>query len=355
VNCAVHQFVPKLEPGAVGAHMLEAQRVLKAAGHESEIFAMEIDPRWSDRGLPLSDYGSRVPRRASDVIIYQYAIGSPLADIARTFPGVLVVNSHTQTPPELIGGWEPGARAGVALGLHQLTELGPASRLGIAVSAHNAAEMKAAGFSDVAVVPVLTRKSYFGVGTSSSRCQPESGAQWLFVGRLAPNKMQHRIVQALAWYRAAYDADAQLQLIGSGENGRYGRALRRYIRDLELDDVVSLTGSIDNASLVEAFSTADVFVCLSEHEGFCVPLLEAMQAELPIVARATSAIPETVGGAGVLLDTSRPSIVAAAVHRVIADSELRERLIVAGRARAEAFAPERVAEAFLAALEPVLA
>lgn len=352
---AVHQFTTKLEPGAVGNHMLTLQRVLRGAGLESEIFSLEFDPRWSDRGRPVGDYGTAVPATEDDVLIYQYAIGSPMADLVRTFPGTLVVNSHTQTPPEMLGRWQPGAALGVAWGMRQLAELGPASRLGIAVSEHNADEMRAAGFRDVAVVPVFTRPDESEPDGDVVAARDRAGARWLFVGRVAPNKMHQKLVQALAWYRRAYDPAAELVLVGSGLDTRYGRALRRYIGDLDLHDAVRFTGPINDAELAAYYESSDVFVCLSEHEGFCVPLLEAMRARLPIVAKATSAVPETLGDAGLLLTTSRPSIVAAAVHRVVTDEPLRATLVERGLVRSAAFAPDVVAASFLQALEPVLA
>lgn len=350
---AVHQFTTMLEPGAVGNHMVTLQQVLRDAGYSSEIFTLACDPRWEERGRPTGDYGSVVPMLSTDVLIYQYAIGSPMADLIQEYPGVLVVNSHTQTPAALLGRWQPGVAFGVTWGMRQLTELGPASRLGIAVSEFNAEEMRAAGFRDVTVVPVFTRREEVAPDSAIVDARPEAGTRWLFVGRVSPNKMQQRIVQALAWYRQVYDPNAELVLVGSGLDSRYGRAVRRYISDVGLEGAVTLTGSINESELAAYYATADVFVCLSEHEGFCVPLLEAMRAEVPIVAKATSAIPETLGSAGILLQTSRPSVVAAAVHRVITDSALRASLIAQGTARAETFAVSSVADAFLQALEPV--
>jgi glycosyltransferase involved in cell wall biosynthesis len=351
----VHQFTPRLEPGAVGAHTLAVQRTLRNAGIVSEIFAAEADPRWSGLCRPLGDYGTRVPAEPDHVVMYQYAIGSPVAEFVQQLPGALVVNSHNQTPPELLRSWDPAATLGVTWGIEQLQALAPVARLGVADSAFNADEMRGAGYANVTVVPVFTDTAPVIPDPAVMAAKPTQGARWLFVGRVSPNKMQHRIVQAFAWYRASYDPDAQLVIVGGGGDGRYGRAVRRYIRELALEDAVLVPGSITDSELAAYYASADVFVCLSEHEGFCVPLLEAMRAGLPIVAKATTVIPETVADAGVLLDTSRPSIVAAAVHRVVTDDALRAELITRGSARAQAFAAERLEVALLDALEPLFA
>ncbi|MFZ4515477.1 MAG: glycosyltransferase family 4 protein [Acidimicrobiia bacterium] len=348
---AVHQFVPKLEPGAVGYHTLEVQRVLRGAGYDSEIYALDFAPAWSDRGSPCSEFR---PRDENDVLLYQYAIGSSLVDFLMNAPGRLVVNSHTQTPPGLLSGWDLDGAAGVMLGMHQLAAMAQRAVAAFAVSEFNAAELRLLGYQNISVIPVFTPVREYAV-SELARHRAGSGAVWLFVGRVSPNKMQHKIVQAFSWYRKVYDPGAQLVLAGGGMEGRYGRALWRYISRLNLDSAVRCAGRISDEELDELYRSSDVFVCLSEHEGFCVPLIEAMRSELPVVARALTAVPETIGDAGLLLDTSRPSIVAAAVHRVLEDDALRKNMVAAGTARAMTFDPGVCAAAFLDAIRGVVA
>ena len=164
----------------------------------------------------------------------------------------------------------------------------------------------------------------------------------MFVGRLAPNKAQHDIVKALAAYRQFHDAGARLVLVGGGTDEPYGRALRRFVHALGLDDAVTFAGAASAEQLVAHYEAADVFVVCSEHEGFCVPLLEAWHFGLPVVAYAAAAVPETLGDAGILLGVKDACTIAAAVHHVVTDDALRLHLVAAGTARLRAFDPARV-------------
>src|SRR5207244_2242555 len=162
-----------------------------------------------------------------------------------------------------------------------------------------------------------------------------AGARWLFVGRLCPNKAQHDIVRAFAIFRRLFDPAATLTLVGRSSSHRYETALRALISGLGLDDAVHLVGSITDAELAAAYRDADVFVCLSDHEGFCNTVVEAMAAGTPVIAFATSALPETVASGGLLLEDKDPWQVAVAAHRVMTDAALRATLVRAGRRRVD--------------------
>jgi len=341
----IHQFVPTLEPGAVGAHTLAARDVLRAAGHTSEIFASEIAPSWSDQGARLV----REARAHADVIVYQMAIGSVVADavLARAEP--IVVNHHNLTPMRFIAGWQPVAAHGVTWGRGQLRELGARAVLGIADSSYNEHDLVEAGFTRTTVVPILLDLATLDIEPAPAPARTDA-VTWLFVGRLAPNKAQHDIVKAFAAYRRFHNADAHLHLVGGGREEAYGRTLQRFIHALGLDEHVTITGGVSPAELVAYYRAADVFVVCSEHEGFCVPLLEAMHYRVPIVAFASTAIPETLGDAGLLLDVKDPCTIAAAVDHVVGDQRLRDQLVQAGARRVRAFDIAHTGPAFVAAV-----
>jgi glycosyltransferase involved in cell wall biosynthesis len=176
----------------------------------------------------------------------------------------------------------------------------------------------------------------------------------LFVGRFSPNKAQHNLVEALWLYRRWYDPDARLHLVGPPVTDAYVQAVRGFAEELGLAGAVRYGHDLSEAALAAWYADADVFVCLSEHEGFCIPLLEAMHAGLPIVAFAAGAVPETLGDAGILLDTNRPSAVASAVHRVRCDPALAGRLVASGHDRVKAFSPTRTRALFVEVLRPLV-
>jgi glycosyltransferase involved in cell wall biosynthesis len=341
----VNQFVPTFEPGAVGAHTLAVRDVLRAAGHSSEIFAAEIHPSWNDRGAHLL----RDARAGADVVVYQMAIGSIAADAVLARDEPIVVNHHNLTPMRYIVGWQPVAAHGVTWGRGQLRELGARARLGIADSSYNEHDLIEAGFKHTTVVPILLDLATLDVEPAADPPRTEA-TTWVFVGRLAPNKAQHDIVKAFAAYRRFHDADARLHLVGGGLDEPYGRTLQRFVHALGLDDAVTLTGGVSPAALAAYYRAADVFVVCSEHEGFCVPLLEAMHHRVPIVAYAAAAIPETLGAAGLLLDVKDPCTVAAAVDRVVRDAALRCQLVDAGAQRVLDFDISHTGPAFVEAV-----
>jgi glycosyltransferase involved in cell wall biosynthesis len=321
------------------------------------VLAEHISPAREEPAHPYRRYGSAVPARPDDVLLYQMAIGSEVADFVRERGRRLVVNHHSLTPVEFFQPWEPGATHGVTWGRRQLAELAPVTELAVAVSGHNQAELVEAGYRPTTVAPVLVDLDAFdrdvdaGALDELRRAKKGGGSDWLFVGRVSPNKCHHDLIKALAAYRRLYDPHARLHLVGGSSSHAYWTTLQRFVAALGLTEAVRLTGAVPLSVLSAHFRAADVFVCLSEHEGFCVPLLEAMHHRLPIVAFGAAAVPETLAGAGVALDRKDPVTVAAAVHRVLDDDALRSALVGAGTARLGDFGLERTRARWLEVLE----
>jgi glycosyltransferase involved in cell wall biosynthesis len=286
--------------------------------------------------------------------VYQLAIGNVAGDFVATRPERLIVNYHNLTPLQYFRGWEPVAAWGVTWGRTQLHSLAHRARLGIAVSQYNEAELVDAGYVRTTVVPFLLDQHALDVeadaATLDRLTRERRGTEWLFVGRLAPNKAQHDVVKAFAAYRRFHDADARLHLVGGGIDTNYGRTLVNFVDALALANNVAFAGSVTREQLAAHYRAADALVVCSEHEGFCVPLVEAMHHRLPIVAFAAAAIPETLGDAGVLLGTKDPCTVAAAVARVVCDDGLRRHLVEEGARRVLRYEPARTADAFVAAV-----
>ncbi len=346
----VHQFIPQLDPGdAASAHTLQLQRLLREQGHDSEIFV--------ERSF-LPGHGRPVAEYRSGAVIYQLAIGSVLVDTLVERRPRLVVNSHNLTPPRYFEVWDPPLVHGTQWGRSQLPVLAGLADLGLAVSRFNADDLRAHGFRRTAVAPIL-----FDTDSLDRACDDEHLARlldqkrsvdWLFIGRVVPNKAQHDLVKAFAVYHRTIDPDARLWLVGGASSVRYEQSLRRFVHDLGLEGAVTLTGPVSQGALVAHLRSADVFVCLSDHEGFCVPLLEAFHAGVPVVAYAAAAVPETLGGGGLLLADKSPGLVATAVHRVVSDTALRQALVAAGRRRLGELSLARARAATLEALTPWL-
>jgi glycosyltransferase involved in cell wall biosynthesis len=345
VHCTpvrVDQVIPSLASrDAIGVHTLHLRDGLRHVGIDSDIFYGSVTPDVAHEGRPVTELGRSGRERW---LLYQSSIGSPVYDIfaARTEPKL--VNYHNITPARLLRDWEPDVAYEVALGRTQLARLGPQSRLAVADSAFNESELRALGYADTAVVPLLIdmqRKSEEADPVVAARLQQRKaaagGADLIFVGKVSPHKAPHDLVKMLAVLRRLYDPAARLHLVGSPLGETYEPALRAFVTELGLDDAVNFAGSVSEAELEAYLQASDVFVCASDHEGFCVPLAEAMGHGIPIVAYGVTAVPETVGDAGLLLADKSPLRFAAAVGRILGDGALRAHLTATGLARAGGF------------------
>jgi glycosyltransferase involved in cell wall biosynthesis len=340
VATAVHQLVPTFAPrNAIGNHVLQVQSVLRGMGLESEIW---VGDAWREVAHLSKQYREQ-PVRDGQWLLYQASTGSAMADWLRERPEPTLLNYHNMTPAELFAPWEPHVGVELNAGRRQLAELAPQTELAVAVSAYNEAELVRAGYRSTAVVPILLDTSTFDRAEDVAAVERLTvpGPVWLFVGRLAPNKAQHDLIKALSVYRRVYDPTATLRLVGSVSSHAYATAVEGLVRALQLEDAVELCGDVSDAELDAHYRAADVFVSTSDHEGFCIPLLESMHHRLPIVAYGSSAIPETLGDAGLCLPSKEPTRVAAAVHRVLEDPALQGSLTRAGEARLADFDLDR--------------
>jgi glycosyltransferase involved in cell wall biosynthesis len=230
----VHQVVPTLATGdAVGGHTLRLRDLLRGAGVESEIFTDDLDPRLAHEARPLADLPA--PAGGASALIYQCSIGNGVVDRLLDRDEPLVVNYHNLTPAAQLLRWAPDMAHLVSWGRHQLRALARRAVLGIGDSQFNSAELVEAGFDAVATAPVLLDLPCDAVVPD----RPLDGRRWLFVGRIVPNKAQHDLVAALAWYRAVHDPAATLRLVGGDASAAYRSALDQLVADLQVGDAVT--------------------------------------------------------------------------------------------------------------------
>jgi glycosyltransferase involved in cell wall biosynthesis len=341
----VDQVIPSLASrDAIGVHALALREGLRDAGIESDIYYGNASPDVVDEGRPVVELGRE---RKGRWLLYQSSIGSPVFDILAARPEPKLVNYHNITPARLLEAWEPHVGHEVSLGRSQLLRLAPQSVLAVADSAFNETELVEAGYGRTDVVPLLIDMRGAGVepdpvlAARLTAAKAGGGADFLFVGKVSPHKAPHDLVKMLSVYRRLYDPRARLHLVGSPLGETYGPALDAFVKELDLEEAVQVTGSLSGAELEAYFRHADAFVCASDHEGFCVPLVEAMGRGVPVVAYGVTAVPETVGDAGLVLPDKAPLRFAAAVHRVVTDAELRRRLAAAAERRVDRYSIER--------------
>jgi glycosyltransferase involved in cell wall biosynthesis len=353
----VHLFVPMLHRhDAVGDHTLALRDRLVASGVRTTIFTEIPDPATAADTRHYLEYESE--SEPGDVLVYQFATESVIARWLARRPEPVVINYHSITPPVFFDRWNNGiARLQVGAQV-ELGVLAPRAALGVAVSRFDERELRDAGCARTKVIPVAN------VAVPPVEPDPQTlerlrdrdpgpGHRWLSVGRLAPNKAHHETIAALFVARASSDPGARLTVVGSPAEPAYATALVDYAASLGLADSVAFVSGLTDAELAGYYRFSDVLLMLSEHEGFGVPLVEAMGQGLPIVAFDAGAVAEVLGGAGVLLEHKHPRRVARAVTELMENPRTRSRLVDAARIRFSTMGLEDAGELLVEAVRSV--
>ena len=344
---AVHQMLPDFSYGdAIGNDVLAIQKCLRSWGLESEIFAEHVHTRLAGRCRRALEYPSQAG--PDDVLMFHFSIGHALADKVPGMPGRKVLRYHNITPAKFLEKAYPQSAKRAELGREQLKRLAPAMELGLGVSAYNCAELEDAGCPLTEVVPILLDTGHLATQPDplilSRFCGPRKNI--LHVGRIAPNKCIEDLIKTQYWL-AKIRPGTRLLLVGGGFDGgrsAYGGGLKQLVQSLGVPDV-HFSDHVTTAQLMAYYRAADLYLCLSEHEGFCVPLVEAMHFGLPVAAFASSAIPDTLGHGGILLKDKSPHLVAETINAVLEDDALAQSLSRAGRQRREDFRAQKVSAA----------
>lgn len=328
----VHQLLSGAGPhDAVTVQALRIQQLLRGWGWRGDVFAGHIDPRIAKRVKTLRDLA---PEPDATLLLH-YSAYAPRLRRMLELPQRKVLLSHNVTPARWFWDYEPTIAIHCALGRRQLPEYAAACDVVAGVSSYNAAELG----SDL-VIPILFDPSSLGAPAPADVVPP--APELLFVGRLAPHKRQDELIRLLALLRRHRLPDATLRLVGEPLNAKYLDAMRALAEEL-VPGAVTFESGLSDAELADRYRRASAFVCLSEHEGFCIPVLEAMHLGLPVVSRPVGGIPEVAGDAAVLVEDRDLAVVAEAVALVLEDGDLRATMRERGFARPGAFDPEATA------------
>jgi glycosyltransferase involved in cell wall biosynthesis len=329
----VHQLLAALAPGdAIGNHALALQRLLRSAGFESEIFAEAADARVAHLAHGLERYAA--VSAPDTVCLFHFAVGSAAGPLIFAAPDRLVVIYHNITPADHFLGFQHHLLGLCYHGRRQLGAFARRAALALGDSEYNRRELEQAGFGRTAVLPILpdldaSRRERSRV---VRRLYGDGRTNLLFVGRVIPNKRIEDLIRAFAVFQRRLRPRSRLLLVGDERAcPHYADRLREMVAAFKLRDVV-FAGHVDDDELAAYYGLADAFVSLSGHEGFCVPLLEAMAAGVPVAACDAGAVAETMGGAGLLLRDTRPELVAELLAPLTADGPLRAG-VLAGQAR----------------------
>ena len=347
----IYQVVASLNFGdAIGNDVVAKKHVIEDMGIETEIYAAGIAAKVTEPGAYLLDNMPKV--NEDDIVIYHMGNGSPVNHMVTELNCRKIMVYHNITPYEFFGIDNISSSENCRIGLEDMKgHMKGKFDSYIADSEFNKSDMVRMGYNEsrIDVIPVIVPFDDYKQEPDPDMVQKLSDGitNIIFVGRIAPNKKQEDIIRAFAYYKENVNPSSRLILVGSHDvNGMYYPDLVSYIDEIGVSDVI-FPGHITFAEILAIYKTAHVFLCMSEHEGFCVPLLEAMTFDVPVIAYNACAVPETIGGAGVVVDSKDPVFLSKVIDEVVNNREMRSMITEAQRRRLEDFRYEKIKDCLL--------
>lgn len=340
----INQWIPSAHRGdAVGDNARVLRDMFRAWGHESHIYALSIDDDMQEDARPWSAAESR----DGDVTIYHYAVPSPMTDAFGRLPGARVLHYHNVTPAHFFAPYDAGLVNMCRAGREQLATMAGRTDLALGVSEFNRSELDALGFTNTGVLPIAVnteRLRHAAPVPTIESMLAQDFVNILFVGRIAPNKKIEDIIRMAEHYKRYVDFRYRFIFVGRHDAvPGYYHAIRGLVTEYRLlNDRFWFTGPVPDAELAAYYRHAHAYVSMSEHEGFCVPLVEAMAMDVPVLAYGAGAVPETLGGAGVCFTPKDLEQAAELLAALIYDEPFRAQVITGQRARLQDFSRERL-------------
>ena len=330
---------------AVANDVVAIDTLLKQKGIDCGIFVTNVNNIHHTYINNIAKPINQIPNlEKEDILLLHHAIAN---DFCYEIPNLKcrkVLIYHNITPPHFFENLHSGLRDATQKGLDQLRLLNNEFECCIACSEFNKQDLQTLGYNcQIYVCPVLIPWDDYNKKPSNHVINKYSD-DWeniLFVGRLSPNKKQEDIIHAFALYKKYYNNKSRLFLVGSDGIEQYVVKLRKYIKDINVNDVI-ITGSLPFEDILAYYSIANVFVCMSEHEGFCVPLVEAMFFNIPILAYSSCAIPETMSYSGIILKDKNFFLVAGWINQLISNTKLKDIILEKQQIRLRDFSYDNV-------------
>lgn len=335
----IHQLLASITIGdAISDEAFEFRRMLREAGYESEIFADRAHPKLIGDVYHFEDY-MRVSG-PDELVILHYSIGTDVSKLAFHIPDHKLLIYHNITPWHYFVGLHGTLPLELYTGRKELAAFADRTLYALGDSEYNRQELEDLGFAETGVMPIPVNFDRFR-NVIPDRLTMETfddhKLNIVFVGRVIPNKKLEDVILAYAHFKKYVSHDSRLIFVGEhGSFEKYRSLLTRMCAEIDLPDVV-FTNHVTFPQLVAYYHLADVFLCMSEHEGFCVPLLEAMNFDLPVIAYSVGPIPDTMGGAGILVKEKNYAEIAEMIDLVCNDRLFRQRIIDGQRERLKRF------------------
>lgn len=336
----IHQFSPSIGSGdGVSNGIFFTQKLLRELGFESEIYADLIPDELQHQVKPRS----ALDLASEDILFFHHSLGYPQGDWLRAYAGKRVLVYHNITPPEFLP--DNGLRELSLLGRQQLRDWRELFCAAIADSELNGDELREAEYTRVQAIPLLVdMQRWQGVAADVAMSQKLRGAKNLiFIGRICAHKHQLRLIQVMQQLRHLTQQPVRLILAGGVTSDPYLQEIQSYLQTHQLQQQVWWLGKLNEAELLALYRQADCYVSLSEHEGFGMPLIEAMQHSVPVLARPASGVAETLGEGGIQLDATCSEFeLAQQLAQFLAEPAQRQRVLKAQRLNLQRFTRARI-------------
>jgi glycosyltransferase involved in cell wall biosynthesis len=351
----IHQFATSLSYGdAISDEMLEIRKALKQDGHESEIFIKYYDSQTAKYARDYREYKNYSSKE--NIVIFHFSIGSPVSKMFFRIPDKKVMIYHNITPYHFFMDFHRILTKECYKGRLELKTFAHKVDLALGDSEYNRKELEETGYKKTGVLPLLLDLSKFDRKGDplTHEIYDNRKTTLLFVGRVVPHKKFEDVIKVFYFYKKYFNSESQLFLVGDfrGMEKYYG-GLQKLMDRMELEDV-HLTGHVDFSELTAYFKMAQVYLSMSEHEGFGVPLIEAFYNQIPVVAYEAGAVRETMNGGGVLLKEKKELAAAALIDRIVNEKELRERLIRSQSKALEKYQKKNVSRILRSHIQEVL-
>lgn len=341
------QVIPTLAFGdAVSNNTINVFNILKKSGYETYIYAEHIDYRLKK----IAKHISKLKKvKKDDIIIYVKSTGSDLSFKLEKFKCKKIMRYHNITPANFFKNYNETAYENSKYGRIGLKYAQKYIDYVLADSEYNKKELLELGYRNVEVLPILISFNDYEKKPDKKILNKykDEKTNILFVGRIVPNKKQEDIIKTFYYYKKYVNNNSRLIFVGNDSGFEsYSRLLKKLVRSLDLEDVI-FTGHISFSEILAYYHLADLFLCMSEHEGFCVPLVESMYFEIPIISYNSSAIEETLGDSGILVNKKDYFLLSELMDLVLSDENLRKAIIGKQKKRLEFFRSKEIENKFL--------
>ncbi len=349
-------MIPILAFGdAVGNDTMAVHNSLKKAGYDSVVAASYADEKLGKNvAVSTKDLSFIKPE---DIVIYHLSTGNELNVRFGNLNCRKIIKYHNITPPEFFFGYNKVALNSCIDGYREAASLSDKPEFAFADSAYNRNELIRMGYQcDIEVLPILIPfEDYKKEPDREVMKKMDDGyTNIIFTGRIVPNKRQEDVITAFYYYQKYYNPRSRLILVGNYSwIDTYHDSLEQYVKALGAQNVI-FTGHISFAAILAYYKSADLFLCMSDHEGFCVPLVESMFFDVPILAKDTSAVGGTLGGSGILLPDKDPKMAAGMMNKILTDKEMREKILSNQRERLADFDNHKVEKQLLARIKELV-